>query len=254
MKVAVDKKTNNGLMALLSVVSIILVFTLTCFLCLYSLSALGVVSVDWAQEPQVQPPKSEPVGENIDTDESEVSLLSDEKLRDILVKTPFVDNYYVEMYIGVYSDNTQYSTEAYRIWKHGAKYRIVRYDEHMTAHQTIVCDGEAVKVTDIDSNTGAVYPISELFGFELVSGIPDFSVFRTGKYSIDSCEYSDGMYRIICSFGELNTIDEIHINDATGAVMYYKSSLGGVRIIEYYVNQFMPDYDFSDVSFSLMSN
>lgn len=246
----------NGAMTMLSMLSLFLAFAVLCVLCLSLLERFGFI--DFGGTPNDDPKQSSSVGEpqkdGIDGGYSEISL-DEGDIEKILSDIPFYDSFYAKIYttyIGSYGINGKggnFKIEAYDVYRDGEKYVIKTYNIMMKLVETIVCDGERVKITDHVTRSESVFDVGELFTFEAQAPIPDFSIFSLGRYDIVDFDLVDGNYVIKCVMSDMNVTDEIHISKDDGMVMYLKSEFGGKTAVEYTLNVFSVDQNFDNDMF-----
>ena len=248
------KNEHTGLKSLLSVLSILIVFGLVCGGIIYTLVKTGAMNFGGEQGSTTSSSAaSSKRDDEMLTDVKELGFGKSE-LQTVLLQTPFSDTYYARIYTtyvgryGVEGTGANFKIEIYDIYKSAEKYKIITYNSGMTPQKYVICDGENVAVLD-GEGVGKTYPVSETFSFVYQSPMPDFSIFETEKYEITSYSLSDGEYTVYCKFPDMGITDEIHIDEETGVVNYFRSAFGGKTFVEYSLFDFDREYPFSEDEF-----
>ncbi len=255
-----NKKERTGLETFASMLTIFLAFVIVCAGSVYLLIGIGVMNVDWLYETsdEASGPSSVIAGNGVFGDYSEMGF-DESDVAAVLTELPFYDNYFIQSYAAYFGRNSSESTggnikmEAYDIYKSGDKYKIITYDSRFRVIGEVICDGEKVYVSDVEAGVYDIYPISESLSFSLIAPIPDFSVFKTGKYDVTDYSMSDDKteYVIKCYMSDMKMTDEIHIGIDTGVISHFASTVGGVIVYDYSIGEYIGDYDFSPTAFDI---
>lgn len=235
-----------SLKPVLSVISLILAFAVVCGGVLLILNQTGVINLRWARtEQQKQQQSTGFIDSGTHSGKYYEINLDDESIRNILENIPFYETFFLRSYVtyvgqyGIKGEGSNIRIEAYDVYKWENRYKVITYNSTMTKTDTVICDGEKVRVIDETLNLQKDYPVTDDFAFNLQSPIPDFSVFRTEKYEILSAGVENGEYIITCRMSELGMTDEIHINMNNGFVTYFKTvpnSMNGRLSYEYSID------------------
>lgn len=251
------KKTeSNGFTSLISMLSILFAFVAVCVICVVILVNVGVMNVDWlapASSSDDKPSTAAPDESGFSGYFGEVTL-DESSIRFVLDKLPFFDNFHAKIYatyIGSGDSDMIFKIESYDVYRDGEKYKIITYDNHMSGTRTLVCDGKNVMIEDFVTNTVGSFPVSDGFDFYSEAPMPDFSIFKSGKYSVDRYFISGDEYVITCTFPDMNITDEVRVSAETGAVTSFKSSIDGRQFYEYTLYTFEKDITFGAEFFAL---
>ncbi|MBO5023272.1 MAG: hypothetical protein J6D11_03050 [Clostridia bacterium] len=239
---------NNGSLTFLSIVSLILVFALVCFLVLNGIYRAGFIenpfgfgSAQTTQAvflPSADEENREPHYEEID---------SKENLKKLLTSFPYYEDLYAEFYITYVYES--YNVEFYRAYKNGDRYRIESYDMQNNRTQLIICDGKNVSVTNAEGHV-KIYSVSEEFSFANQVSLPSFLLYEKSGYVLSEYRINGADYIVKCDFPELCTSDVVHIDVETGALKSARTYLGEKVIMFYDVIEFEAEYAFENDIFS----
>lgn len=252
-----SKEKNGGVLSLLSVLSILAAFIAVCFVVIWILVSAGVMNVSWISAERTQKPEQSENGEGMIIRGVTDTELDENSMRAVLSNIPFSDRFYSRFfttYFGRYGEDGVggiFKIEAYDVYRSADKYKIITYNNFMQPQKTVVCNGERVRVTDETSGTYSDFEISDEFSFAALSPMPDFSVFKTGKYEVTEFYFEDGEYHITCRHTEADMVDVIRINAETGVLTYFKTEFGGDRMSEYTLFNYDTDYKFADSEFTI---
>lgn len=248
------KKTEStGFTSLVSMLSILFAFVIVCALCVTLLVRLGVMNIDWLSpasstgEPLTPTAQSE---SGVSGEIGEVTL-DETSVRRVLSELPFFDNFYAKIYatyIGSGPDGI-FRTEAYDVYRSGDKYKIVSYDN--SSRKTIVCDGKQVMIRDEIEGIENVFPVTDDYSFSAQSPIPDFSIFKSGRYEVDKYYISGSDYVFYCTFSDLGITDEVRVSADSGIVTLFRSNKDGKLFYDYSLFTFETDRTFDEGEFSI---
>lgn len=233
------KKTeSNGFTSLISMLSILLAFVVVCVICVAVLVRLGVMNVDWlapVSSSDDKPSQTLPSEREMSGEISEI-VLDETSVRRVLSELPFYDNFYAKIYatyIGSDGPGGIFKIESYDVYRDGAKYKIITYNNHMQKIRTLICDGENVLIKDETTGDSRAFPVSDGFTFYSEAPMPDFSVFKNGRYDVDRYFISGDEYVFICTFPDMKITDEVRVSIETGAVTLFKSTIDGRQFYNY---------------------
>lgn len=240
----------------MSILSILLGFSLLCGGALAALHYFGVVSL-FAEEEEVT------VSAGVEntapdfpiytkTPQAAVGVGTEGLVPEELIEEmPFTETYYIKLEVRSDTKVGAFAEGIYEIWRCEDKYRIHRY--HLSDSEVeyiMICDGTRVKMTDFATASisyadyGAAYAFSEVAPLpnfrKLFADVHSFSSYEEGK---DSCVFS-------CEYPLLGVTDHVGFSKSTGLITYYHRVHGDMPLLFVDVIEVYDGYDFMDYMFS----
>lgn len=224
----------KSFLTLVSVLSILLMFSLVCAGVLFVLNRMDLVYFPFETDEQEK---------TLESDASVLLSLSAESkvyavtaptgiaAYEALVKeAPFSDSFYLKIRVRHEKEGQPYSG-VYEIWRFGEKYRINRYNEQDEVEYMVTCDGERVQLVDFGTLSASYYMMSDGFFFEEIAPLPDFSSFFTDQYEIFEYSETDTLCIAVCDYPTRNTVDETKLYKETGLPASYKRITNGETVL-----------------------
>ena len=251
------KSAYKNVLTLISVLSVLLAFTLVCALCLFVLYKTGVA--DFAFGPPGEVQGGAPAGTHfslpVHTAASPTAnaALTGANFDRILAETPFVDSYYIK--IQVSSDETAGDdvpvSGTYEIWRYGDRYKINRYNSGNETEKIITCDGTRIQVIDFLAPSIAYYAVSDGYTFEKLAPLPDFRLLLEEEHEIFEYREKDGACTAAYEYTSLAMVDNVRFSMSTGLIESFSRYRGGRLIWTTDVLSTDLDFSFRDYMFSI---
>ncbi len=244
----------KSVLTLVSVLSVLLIFSLFCVGALYVLNKMDVVYFPFEESETEEKGINSAVSLPFHQEETNtVSIVSpDLSAYTLLTKeTPFTDSFYLKLRVNRNDEDTP-TVSIFEIWRFGEKYRINRYNDQDEVEYMITCDGERVQVVEFATLTDSYYMMNEGFHFDDITPLPDFSTFFTEEYEIFEYSASDELYVCVCEYPEERRVDDIRFYKSTGLLSVYKRIQNGKNILSIETLAANASYPFSAKMFEII--
>lgn len=248
----------KNILTLISILSVLLAFSLVCTLCLFVLYQTGIVNFPFGD------PEAERRGTPSETDFSlpvhtassphaDSVVAGPVDFENILAESPFSDSYYLK--ITVTSDETAGAdvpaSGTYEIWRYGDRYKINRYSEANETEQIVTCDGTRIQVIDFLTPSSTYYSVSDGYTFEQMSPLPDFRLLLQEEHEVFEYWERNGVCTAAYEYTSLATVDNVSFSMSTGLVEAFSRYRGGRVIWRLEVLSKDLDFAFSDYMFRI---
>lgn len=251
------KGAYKNLLTLVSVLSVLLAFTLVCALCLFVLYKTGIAEFAFGLPGEIQ--GGVPAGTDfslpVHTAASPAAnaALTEASFDRMLAETPFVDSYYIKIQIS--SDETAGDdvpvSGTYEIWRYGDRYKINRYNSGNETECVITCDGTRIQVIDFLAPPSTYYAVSDGYAFEKMAPLPDFSLLLEEEHEIFEYMERDGVCTAAYEYASLAMVDNVRFSMSTGLIASFSRYRGGRVIWTIDVLSTDLDFSFSNYMFSI---
>lgn len=252
------KGVYKNFLTLVSVLSVLLAFTLVCALCLFVLYKTGIAEFAFGLPGEargVTPSGTDfslPVHTAAPPSASAV-ITGTVSFDRMLAETPFSDSYYIK--IQVSSDETAGgdvpASGTYEIWHYGDRYKINFYNSKNEIEKIITCDGTRIQVINFLALSSTYYTVSDGYTFEKMAPMPDFSLLLREDHEVFEYLEKDGICSAAYEYTSLAMVDNVSFSMSTGLIDSFSRYRGGRVIWKTDVLSTDLDFSFSDYMFSI---
>lgn len=246
---------SKSFLTVISVLSVLLFFSVLCVGSLMLLSRLDIVRFPFEEEAVViansENDGSETLSLRTDTEANISDLGEDIHAADRLIgNMPFVDSYYMKLQVESESETGQFASGLYEIWRYGDKYRISRYRAGGEVVRIVISDASRVQMTDFDAVTVEYAAYSTQYDFKHVAPFPDFSDnFSHNTHSLMDHRRIGNRRIFTYEYPLSGEVEEIDLYSDTGILQSYRRYLGDRTLLEINVITVDMDFSFSDYMF-----
>ena len=246
---------NKTVVTVLSLVSALVFFFGVCFLALWGLLRLGVISLPDETEVHRPPVEDDDMSLPIhmSAEEHYLSSLDADVLEDFWGKMPFSDSYYMRVSVVSRENNFYLSSESgiYEIWRFGDRFQINHYDAEGKIMKNITCDGRYVHIKNYSDATTSHEVLSEENNFDRLSPVYDFADMKNSNRRMVSYHEEDGIITVSYDYDDGFFFDEIEIDMETGLIVNYKRLYYGNLRYQFVVENYDFDFVFEDYMFAI---
>jgi hypothetical protein len=248
--------SSKSFLTMMSILSILLGFSLLCGGALAALHYMGVVSLFSAEEEIMISDGLE--NNNPDfkdytkTPHMAVGVGTEGLVpEDLIVEMPFTDTYYLKL--EVYSETKEgaFAEGVYEIWRYENQYRIHRY--HLSDSEVeyiTICDGNRVMMTDFTTASLSYAEYGVTYAFSEVAPLPNFRKLFADVHSFFSYEEGAEYCSFSCEYPLLGVTDHVEFSKSTGLISHYSRHHEDTVLLSVDVIAVSDSYDFMDYIFS----
>lgn len=226
------RKTDKNVLTVLSILSVLLLFSGVCALSLFGLYRMGVITLPKTQDEEVSLGTQDGLSFPVYTLAEENVYIPpslDQSMEKLFWEAPFRDSYYIKVEVSTTAeaDPTLPDAGTYEIWRYGDRFKINYYDFFDSVVQSVTCDGERIQVMNYRDASTVYYMLSADYGYDTFSPIPDFSDLSNQVYRTRTYVEKDGICTIIYEYDEGEIREKVSVDMTTGVITGFIRSYQG---------------------------
>lgn len=247
--------SSKSFLTVMSILSVLLGFTILCGAALLVLERIGVVSFSLVEKEVTVSAGMESVSEDFPlytkAPESAVGVGTEGLVpAELIEDTPFIDQYYLKLAVRSDMNEGAFAEGIYEIWRLGDKYRIHRY--HILDNEVeyiIICDGKRVQIQDFTKASIVYEEYSAAYAFSEVAPVPNFRKLFADIHVFSFYQENESTCAFSCEYPVLGVVDHVEFVKSTGIVSRYRRLHGETTLLSVDMTAIDNGYAFVDYIF-----